>query len=62
VKHTPEDHALIRVLGPDVARIGEARRHRPPAIYGCSCRLVLPGDSRRQARPAHKAHRREVKA
>jgi hypothetical protein len=38
------------------------RRVRPPSFYACTCGQDLPGESRRQARPAHQAHRREVKA
>lgn len=56
--HKPEDHALIPIVETRSRRAGRAnRQERPPNHYQCSCGAILPGESRRQAKAAHKTHR-----
>jgi hypothetical protein len=55
--HAPDEHALIR----DTLQPRHDRRLRPEQTYQCSCGRRLRGMSRRQAAPAHRAHRKEVR-
>jgi hypothetical protein len=59
IPNTAHTLTRVRVVGTS-PRVD--RRVRPPSFYACTCGQDLPGESRRQARPAHQAHRREVKA
>jgi hypothetical protein len=53
----PERHALVRGA---TTRPGRSRRIRPWTFYDCSCGVELPGTSRRQAKPHHLAHRKQL--
>lgn len=59
--HKPEDHALIPIVEPRTRKAGRPdRRKREPQHYRCSCGTILPGNSRRQAKGPHQAHRRPL--
>lgn len=60
--HKPEDHALVPIVEAAKARRAGRpdRRTRQPQHYRCSCGALMPGDSRRQAKGPHLAHRRPL--
>lgn len=56
--HTPDDHALIRTgTLPRLVINGAPQRGQPGNTYACSCGAPIAALSRRQAKPAHLAHR-----